>query len=71
VPSITTLAQALSQATTIATLVRILAGFFMEGTGSLVSVNGPSRQIYPLKRISGALKSEDTVMSWILGTASP
>jgi hypothetical protein len=42
-PSMATLARALSQAITVVTLVRVFAGFFMEGNGSLVNVNGPSR----------------------------
>jgi len=41
--SIATLARALSQAIMVVTLVKILAGFFMEGDGLLVNVNGPSR----------------------------
>jgi uncharacterized heparinase superfamily protein len=62
--SMATLARALSQAITVVTFVKILAGFFMEGNGSLVSVNGASSA--EVSRISSALKNEDTVMGWIL-----
>jgi hypothetical protein len=41
-PSIATLARALSQPITVVTLVNILAGSPMEGNGSPVNVNGPS-----------------------------
>jgi len=35
-----------------------------------MSTMGLVRQRYPWERVSGALKSEDTVMDLILGTAS-